>query len=84
MKLSGIRVPHRKHTADNIPQRLPLPETVVIPMSMFVIKAREYEMELIGVVPRRDTIEKATPIAIKNKPQTKANILFIISSLHFL
>ena len=53
-------------------------------MSMFVIKARDYEMELIGVVPRRDTIEKATPIAIKNNPQTKANILFIILSLHFL
>ena len=33
---------------------------------------------------RRDTIEKATPIAIKNNPQTKANILFIILSLHFL
>ena len=61
-----------------------LKRNVVIPMSIFVINAREYDMELIGVVPRRDTIEKATPIAIKNNPQTKANILFIILSLHFL
>lgn len=38
MKLSGIKVPHRKNTADSIPQRLPLPETVVIPMSMHIGK----------------------------------------------
>lgn len=38
MKLSGIRVPHRKNTADIIPQKLPLPETVVIPMSMHIGK----------------------------------------------
>lgn len=38
MKLSGIRVPHRKNTADSAPQRLPLPETVVIPMSMHIGK----------------------------------------------
>lgn len=38
MKLKGIRVPHRKNTADSVPQRLPLPETVVIPMSMHIGK----------------------------------------------
>ena len=38
MKLSGIRVPHRKHTAESVPQKLPLPETVVIPMSMHIGK----------------------------------------------
>lgn len=38
MKLSGIRVPHRKHTADCTPQRLPLPELVTIPMSMHIGK----------------------------------------------
>ncbi len=38
MKLSGVRVPHRKNTADSIPQKLPLPETVVIPMSMHIGK----------------------------------------------
>lgn len=38
MKLSGIRVPHLKHTANRVSQRLPLPETVVIPMSMHIGK----------------------------------------------
>lgn len=38
MKLSGIKVPHRKNTADSVPQRIPLPETVVIPMSMHIGK----------------------------------------------
>ena len=57
---------------------------VVIPMSIFVINAREYEIELIGVVPRREIIENATPVAIKNNPITKADILFIILTLHFL
>lgn len=38
MKLRGIRVPHRKNTADSVPQRLPLPETVTIPMSMHIGK----------------------------------------------
>lgn len=38
MKLSGIRVPHRKHTADCAPQRLPVPELVTIPMSMHIGK----------------------------------------------
>lgn len=38
MKLSGVKVPHRKNTADSIPQRIPLPKTVVIPMSMHIGK----------------------------------------------
>ena len=38
MKLSGITVPHLKHTADRVSQRLPLPETVAIPMSMHIGK----------------------------------------------
>ena len=31
---------------------------VVIPMLIFVINAKEYEIELIGVVPRVDTIKQ--------------------------
>ena len=34
---------------------------VVTPISIFVINAKEYEIELIGVVPRVDIIEKDTP-----------------------
>ena len=36
MRLHGIKVPHRKHTADNAPVRLPVPESVTIPMSMHI------------------------------------------------
>lgn len=38
MRLRGIKVPHRKHTADSVPTRIPLPEMVVIPMSMHIGK----------------------------------------------
>lgn len=38
MGLSGIKVPHKKNTADIVPLKLPLPETVVIPMSMHIGK----------------------------------------------
>ncbi len=38
MRLSGIKVPHKKNTADIVPLKLPLPETVVIPMSMHIGK----------------------------------------------
>lgn len=48
---------------------------VVIPMLIFVINAKEYEIELIGVVPRVDTIEKATPSDITNKPIVNKQIL---------
>lgn len=51
---------------------------VVIPMFMLVIKAKEYEIELIGVVPSVDTIENATPSDIMNRPTTNEQILLIM------
>ena len=51
---------------------------VVIPMLMFVISEREYDIELIGVVPSVDAIEKATPSDIINNPTTKKQIPLII------
>ncbi len=45
---------------------------------MFVISEREYDIELIGVVPSVDAIEKATPSDIINNPTTKKQILLII------
>ncbi|MGN0660297.1 MAG: electron transport complex subunit RsxC, partial [Oscillospiraceae bacterium] len=39
MKLHGIRLPHKKDTADSIPSKIPLPETVIIPMSMHIGKS---------------------------------------------
>lgn len=38
MKLRGVKVPHKKNTANSVPERLPLPEKVVIPMSMHIGK----------------------------------------------
>lgn len=38
MKLHGIRVPHKKNTADCEPIRIPVPKTVTIPMSMHIGK----------------------------------------------
>jgi electron transport complex protein RnfC len=38
MKLSGVRLSHRKSTSNFAPQRLPLPEKVIIPMSMHIGK----------------------------------------------
>ncbi len=35
-KLHGVRVPHRKNTADAVPERMPTPATVTIPMSMHI------------------------------------------------
>ncbi len=35
-KLPGVHAPHRKNTAGAKPERLPLPEQVVIPMSMHI------------------------------------------------
>ena len=51
---------------------------VVIPMSMPVHNAREYAIELMGVVPKVDLIENATPKAMINNPKTKKQILLII------
>lgn len=38
MRLHGIKIPHKKNTADMKPLRLPLPETVTIPMLMHIGK----------------------------------------------
>ncbi len=38
MRLSGVKLLHKKNTSNCIPQRLPLPEKVVIPMSMHIGK----------------------------------------------
>ena len=38
MKLHGIKVPHKKNTADRPPVRLGVPKTVSIPMSMHIGK----------------------------------------------
>ncbi len=38
MKLRGISIAHRKRTSGSVPKKLPLPETVVIPMSMHIGK----------------------------------------------
>lgn len=48
---------------------------VVFPMLMLVINAKEYEMELIGVVPSVETMENATPKDIKNNPKTNMHTL---------
>ena len=36
MPIFGVHVPHRKHTASSHPERMPIPKTVVIPMSMHI------------------------------------------------
>ena len=36
MRLKGIKVPHKKHTADCAPERIPVPKQVTIPMSMHI------------------------------------------------
>ena len=38
MRLKGIRVPHKKNTADKAPVKMPLPKWVKIPMSMHIGK----------------------------------------------
>ncbi len=38
MKLHGVHVPHQKNTADSEPQRITVPKTVSIPMSMHIGK----------------------------------------------
>ena len=38
MRLSGVKVPHKKNTADCAPTRIPVPQTVTIPMSMHIGK----------------------------------------------
>lgn len=41
MKLSGVKIPHKKNTADCAPIRMPVPQTVTIPMSMHIGKSAE-------------------------------------------
>lgn len=38
MRLSGVKLKHRKHTSHSVPEKLPIPEYVVIPMSMHIGK----------------------------------------------
>ena len=47
---------------------------------MPVHNASEYEMELMGVVPKVDLMENATPKDIINRPSTKKQILLIINN----
>lgn len=54
---------------------------VVMPILMPVHRFKAYEIELIGVVPKVDLIEKATPKAIINRPKTKRQILLIINNV---
>lgn len=35
-KLNSVKIPHNKNTAESVPQRMPVPQTVVIPMSMHI------------------------------------------------
>lgn len=51
MKLHGIRVPHKKNTADCAPVRISLPETVTIPMAMHIGKPAR------AVVQKGDTVK---------------------------
>lgn len=51
MKLHGIKVPHKKNTANCVPVRLSVPETVQIPMSMHIGKPAKV------VVKRGDTVK---------------------------
>ena len=49
-----------------------------------VIRVSEQDSELIGVVPSPDTIEKATPSDIINKPVTNNIILLNIPTLQLI
>lgn len=51
MKLHGIKVPHKKNTANRVPVRLSVPETVRIPMSMHIGKPAKV------AVKRGDTVK---------------------------
>ena len=57
MKIKGIRVPHRKHTADSAPVRIEVPKTVTVPMSMHIGKPAK------PVVKRGDEVKVGQLIA---------------------
>ena len=60
MRLHGIKVQHKKNTADSAPVRLPVPDEVCIPMSMHigkpakVVVKREDEVKVGQVIGERD------------------------------
>ncbi len=60
--LPGVRVPHRKHTADCQPVRMPAPATVKIPMSMNIGKPA------VPVVKAGDTVKVGQLIAEAGGP----------------
>lgn len=51
MKLHGIKVPHKKNTADCAPVRITIPKTVTIPMSMHIGKPAK------PIVKKGDTVK---------------------------
>ncbi len=51
MKLHGIKVPHKKNTANCEPVRIPIPKTVTIPMSMHIGKPAK------PIVKKGDTVK---------------------------
>ena len=57
MKLKGIRVPHKKHTAHSVPERIPVPKLVTIPMSMHIGRPAK------PIVKRGDTVKVGQLIA---------------------
>ncbi len=59
MKLSGVKLPHRKNTKDSKPVSLPLPSTVVIPMSMHIGKPAVPEVKVGDSVKVGQLIAKA-------------------------
>lgn len=56
MRLNGVHVPHKKHTADFAPIRIAPPKTVAIPMSMHIGKPAKV------VVKRGDDVKVGTLI----------------------
>lgn len=41
MRLSTVKVPHKKNTANSVPERLPIPKEVTIPVSMHIGRPAE-------------------------------------------
>lgn len=57
MRLKTVKIPHKKHTADKKPEKLPVPEEVVIPVSMHIGRPAK------AVVKRGDTVKIGQIIA---------------------
>lgn len=60
MKLHGIKVQHKKNTADSAPVRIPVPDEVCIPMSMHIGKPSKI------VVKRGDKVKRGQLIGERN------------------